>query len=132
MTPTDRIAKISASHRRVCKKCGESKPIKDFVVTRSLRGEQWREWRCWTCKACHSKAMYEARLERKRKRAEADAAPLQVPGPAPTLGVYCSVCYGMSWRVRGPRCKCGLDYAPEPPIELSAFSRDDDRFVGFP
>lgn len=128
MTPADRIAEISASRRRTCKRCGESKPIKDFVVTRT--------WHCHTCKACHSTAMQAAKVERRRRRAEAraaaEAAPLQEPGPPPTVGAYCPACYGMSWRVRGPRCRCGLDYAPEPPVELTAYHRDDERFVGFP
>lgn len=30
----------------------------------------------------------------------------------------CSDCAGMSWRVNGIRCKCGLRYGPEPKVEL--------------
>ena len=36
----------------------------------------------------------------------------------------CAVCYGQSWRVGGIMCRrCGLRYAPEPPIQIDAMAR---------
>lgn len=37
---------------KACTKCGESKPLTEYYLTRSVYGERWSS----NCKACHNKS----------------------------------------------------------------------------
>ena len=61
------------------------------------------------CKACSHK-----------RDAEYQKRPASQPKiePEAKASRSCTRCEAMSWRVRGPRCQCGLLYADEPRPEL--------------
>jgi len=76
-----------------CSKCRETKPIHDFYRVR--KGQEERQARCKLC------------YERGRK----DRPPRMTRG---LNGRFCPLCAGLSWRVRGPRCRhCGLEFREE-------------------
>jgi len=84
-----------------CSCCGEVKCQSEFYYSEASR----RDHRQPHCKAC----------ENGRRAA--------IRAGAPKLeerhGVYCPKCYGMSWRVRGPRCSCGLTYAEQEAVDAT-------------
>lgn len=93
--------------RKRCGQCHASLPLSYFPtrtyhnrsgITIGVRS---------TCKLCAAKRDRELKDGRKPK-----------PRAEPNQGSSCALCAGLSHRVKGPRCRCGLTYADEPKPEL--------------
>lgn len=40
---------MSSEEKRVCKDCGQEKPIENFYKIKSIAGKIYRQWRCNKC-----------------------------------------------------------------------------------
>lgn len=70
----------------ICKVCGKDKPIEAFYTSNKS-----------TCKECKNKRDYKARVERNRKKAEAEGREYKPRGMKPKLDIpegykYCNEC----------------------------------------
>lgn len=75
--------------QKVCQRCGLTKRVRDFSTHNKTR-----DGRSHVCRDCEG------------KRRDAVVHPSQ---RAKVVKGFCSLCYGMAWRVVGDKCsECGL------------------------
>jgi hypothetical protein len=101
----DRIDEASGAHK-VCRVCGKDLPLTAYHYNR--HATDYRQSRCIDCDTSR-RPVADGNWDRGHVTVR-----------------YCTLCYGMAWRVVGEKCKCGLEWGKEPGEELSVWVRRAD------